>query len=192
MRKQSIDEHASTVATPDEVYALLADGATWPVWSPIGSFELEREGDNAREDVSAIRVFRTGRTVSRERVAELVPGRRLSYELLSGLPLNDYRADIDLTPTPEGTSIRWHSTFFPKRRGTGWIYRLALGRFIRRCVDGLAQDTVVVPLGTASYAREELHHRSPPPAASKRLTALAPAPEVPVGLRLAARVAAAA
>ena len=47
-RKKEIDERAWSAADPDRVYALLADGSTWPTWSPIGSFELQEEGEGAR------------------------------------------------------------------------------------------------------------------------------------------------
>jgi hypothetical protein len=143
-KKQEIDERAWTAADADTVYRLLADGATWPVWSPIGSFELQHEGDGEPEGLNAVRVFRTGRTTSVERLVELRPGRRLSYALLEGLPLRGYRADIDLEASDGGTSIRWHSTFEPKRRGTGWIYRLVLAKFIRRCATGLAAHAATV------------------------------------------------
>ncbi len=138
MGMQEIDEEAWTTADPQTVYGLLARGATWPQWSGLGSFELERPGDEAPEGLGAIRVFRTGRVTSREQLVELVPGRRLSYALLSGMPLRGYRADVDLTPARGGTTIRWHSTFTAARPGTGWMYRLALGRFIRKTVRGLA------------------------------------------------------
>ena len=124
-----IDVTVHSKAGPGTVFALLEDAGTWPVWSPIGSYRPEGN----------LRVFRTGRTVSREEVVEQVPGRRLGYRLLSGLPLNDYRADVDLTPSAGGTDIRWHSTFTGKVPGTAWFYRLVLGRFIRRCAEGLAQ-----------------------------------------------------
>ncbi|GAB3980315.1 SRPBCC family protein [Plantactinospora veratri] len=88
--------------------------------------------------VGAIRIFRTGWLTSRERVVERVPDRRFSYELLSGLPLRDYRADVDLTPERGGTSIRWHSTFAARVPGTGWLYRRALHRFIGQVAAGLA------------------------------------------------------
>ena len=125
---QRIETTARSSADAATVYSLLIDGKTWPTWSPLDSFELD--GD--------VRVFRTGRTVSREEVVEQVPNRRFSYALLSGLPLRNYRADIDLTPVDGGTVIHWRSSFTPKVPGTGWIYRWALGKFIQRCVDGLA------------------------------------------------------
>ncbi len=139
MRVQKIDVKAVSAAPPGAVYALLRDGATWPTWSPIGSFSLDREGEDEREGLGAIRIFRTGRTRSCERIVELVPDRRFSYALLSGLPIRDYRADVDLEPGGEGTTIRWHSTFRAKVPGTGWLYRLVLTNFIARTARGLAE-----------------------------------------------------
>jgi hypothetical protein len=138
MAQQEIDERAWSAASPETIYALLADGATWPTWSGIDSFELRSPGDHGGESLNAVRVFRTGRTTSVERLVELVPGHRLSYILLDGLPLAGYRADVDLMPGDGGTLIRWHSTFVAKRPGTGWLYRRVLGRFIRQAVEGLA------------------------------------------------------
>lgn len=158
-----IDARATTTADPATVYALLRDGATWPTWSPLGSFELAEPGETEREGLGAVRVFRTkqpiGEIASRERIVELIPNRRLSYVLVSGMPLRDYRADIDLTPTADGgTAIRWHSTFRAKIPGTGWLYRRTLARFIQQCVDGLA-DYAARPSGERSSS-------SPPPSAT--------------------------
>ena len=139
------------------MYELLRAGTTWPTWSGLGSFELERpspdgdgaggEGGGAAEGVGAIRVFRTRPYVNREQIVELVPGGWLSYVLLSGTPLRDYRADVDLTPTAEGAEIRWHSTFTAKTPGTGWYYRWFLDRFLQQTVDGLAAYAARVPRG---------------------------------------------
>ncbi|TDE11509.1 SRPBCC family protein [Jiangella asiatica] len=138
MGMQRIDVSTTTTAPAAAVYALLRDGASWPDWSPIGSFELESPGGDGGESVGAVRVFRTGRITSRERIVELVPERRLSYVLLSGLAIKDYRADIDLTEGPGGTTVRWSSSFRAKVPGTGWLYRRTLSDFIRKCVDGVA------------------------------------------------------
>jgi hypothetical protein len=135
---QKIEVTAQSAASPDVLYKLLADGSTWPAWSPLGSFTLERPAPDAPEGVGAIRVFRTGRVSTREEIVELVPDRRLSYTLLSGLPLRGYRANVDLSATPDGTRIDWCSRFTAKVPGTGWLYRRVLGRFIQRCANGLA------------------------------------------------------
>lgn len=139
-RIQHIDKTAHSEAGPATVFAMLLDRPTWPTWSPLGSFEPEIDGAAGPGSVGAIGTFVTGRSRSREEIVELVPGRRLSYSLLSGLPLRSYRADIDLTPSASGTDIRWHSSFTAARPGTGWIFRLALGRFIGKTVRGLAAE----------------------------------------------------
>ncbi|HEX5118938.1 MAG TPA: SRPBCC family protein [Pseudonocardiaceae bacterium] len=137
-----ISVRVPTTASPHHLYELLRDGASWPVWSPINSFELRRPAEDEPEGLGAIRVFRTGRHTSVERVAELVPDKRFSYELVRGLPLRGYRADIDVETDGDTAVIHWHSTFRPKVPGTGWIYQRALSKFIQQCAEGLARYAV--------------------------------------------------
>ena len=139
MSLKYINVRVSTTAPPGAIYELLRDGATWPTWSPLGSFELARPGEDEPEGVGAVRVFRTGRVTSTERVAELVRDKRFGYELVSGLAIRDYRADVDLHTDSGVTTIHWHSSFRPKLLGTGWLYRRSLSRFIERCAHGLAK-----------------------------------------------------
>jgi polyketide cyclase/dehydrase/lipid transport protein len=146
MAEQVIDRTATTSGDPDTVYALLADGTTWPAWSPIGSFDLVEPGDGSPEGLGAVRLFTTGRHRSRERVVERRPGEAFAYVLEEGLPLRDYKAVVTLSPAAGGgTTINWRSTFRPKVPGTGWIYRRELGRFIGETVDGLARSAARAP-----------------------------------------------
>jgi hypothetical protein len=138
MAKQQISVFARSQAPAGAVYALLRDGAGWPRWSPIDSFELLREGRDGGESLGAHRLFRTGRVRSHEEIVALEPDRRFGYALLSGLPLRGYRAYVELEATPDGTIIHWQSSFEPVIPGTGGFYRKVLGRFIQRCADGLA------------------------------------------------------
>ena len=131
-----IDVTAYAKAPAEAVYALLVDGTTWPEWTPFDSFEITEPGDPSH--LGEVHIFHTGKQATRERVVELIPAKRYSYELLDGLPLRDYHADVDLTEDEGGTTIHWHSTFHPGRPGTGWIYRAYLARFIARCANGLA------------------------------------------------------
>lgn len=139
MKIQRIAAEATTEAPPDAVWALLSDRSTWPSWSPLGSHSGERRGaDGTPDGLGGIAQFVTGRHCVREEIVEREAPRRLSYALLSGLPLRDYRAVVELTPAGTGTRIRWSATFFPGRPGTGWLYRLALTRIFRGMVTGLA------------------------------------------------------
>ncbi|MEV0647154.1 SRPBCC family protein [Phytomonospora sp. NPDC050363] len=137
-RTKDIDESAETAASPSTVYALLRDGSTWPAWSPIDSFELAEPATDEPEGVGAVRHFRTGGVDSRDQIVELLPDRRFSHTLVDGPPLNDYRADIDITPLPGGCRIRWHATYTAGRFGTGWFRHRRLRESIAASVRGLA------------------------------------------------------
>ena len=171
MAQQVIDETATTGADPASVYALLADGSTWPEWSPLGSFELIAAGDGTPEGLGAVRLFTTGRHKSRERVVTCQPGEVFAYELEAGLPLRDYKAVITLTPTAGGTAINWRSTFRPKVPGTGWLYRRELGNSSGGPSEGLA---AAADRARSSYSGRGRRWRRPrrrssrPPRGSRR------------------------
>jgi hypothetical protein len=136
--RRHIEVTKHSAAAPDAVFALLVDGNSWPSWSQIEAFRLERAGDPPPEGVGAIRVFRRGRTTGRDQIVEIVPGRRFGYASLSGLPVREYRAHIDLEPDGDGTRIRWQASFAPKVPGTGWLLERGLRRFLSDCAAGVA------------------------------------------------------
>ena len=137
------DVSATSAARPERVFELLLDGSTWPAWSAIDEFTAERSADGTEE----VRVFRTGSNVSRERVARIVPERRLDYEIVSGsrgLPPG-YRGRIDLAPAAGGTRIRWRATWRSPFPGVGLLMQTYLSRFQQGMVDGLASFAVRQP-----------------------------------------------
>ncbi len=137
MRRHRIEQTAHTAADPATVYALLRDGSTWPTWGPIESFELEREGEGEPEGIGAMRILRKGRVTGRDTVVAFTRDRSFSYAH-KGLPVRDYRGDIELTPADGGTSIRWRVGYSALIPGTGWLLRIGLTRLIRDFVTGLA------------------------------------------------------
>jgi Polyketide cyclase / dehydrase and lipid transport len=139
MRRRHIEVTTHSEAAPNAVFALLADGNTWPIWSPIESFELEREGNPPPEGPGAIRVFRRGRTVGRDQLVDVAPAVRFVYASLSGLPVRDYLAEVELTAVVGGTDVEWQASFLPKMPGTGWILERGLRRFLDQCARGLAR-----------------------------------------------------
>ena len=68
-----------------------------------------------------------------------MPDHRLTYVLLAGLALTDYRARIDLEPRGTATDLCWYTTFRPRVPGTGWLYRRALLAATRAFVEGLSE-----------------------------------------------------
>jgi uncharacterized protein YndB with AHSA1/START domain len=139
MRLIEVTAEATSSADPARVYALLKDGSTWPQWTIFKSHEIERPGDEEPLGVGSIRVFRTSYSEAHEKIVELRPSRRLSYELIRGLPLVDYHADVDLEPLADGgTRILWRAQFRPRRLGAGWFWKWIMQRTVRQVSQNLA------------------------------------------------------
>jgi len=138
MAEQIIEITRTSSASPDDVFALLLVAERWPDWSPLGTGTVELRAPQGPGAMGEIRVFRTGRYTSRERVIVSDRPHHFAYELLSGLPLRGYQAHVRIAPTAGGSAITWRSTFHAKVPGTGWIFRRKLGSFIGDVVDGLA------------------------------------------------------
>jgi hypothetical protein len=145
MRRYQVDATERTSADPATVYALLRDGATWPKWGSIDTFELEREGDGEPEGVGAVRIFRRGRITGRDEVTGFTEDRAFSYSHLNRLPVRDYRGEVDLRPADGGgTVIHWRVSFAPMLPGTGWVLHRALTRFIGQTARGLARYSATI------------------------------------------------
>ena len=154
MGEQVIEARARSGASPAEGFAVLADVSCWTRWGIWHRAELERPADEGPPGsggavgggaggTGAIRVLTSrafGRTiVSRELVTEAVPGELVGYELLSGLPLRNYRARVELAPDGTGTAIRWVSRFDRAPLGTTWLYRAFFARFLVDTAQRLAR-----------------------------------------------------
>lgn len=138
MRRYQIEVTEETTADPATVYALLREGKTWPEWGPLDSFELEREGEGEPEGIGAVRILRRGRVTGRDTIVAFSPNRGFSYTH-KGLPVRDYRGDIELTPTDGGgTSIRWRVSYRSLIPGTGGLLAKGLTGFIHELTAGLA------------------------------------------------------
>ncbi|QNP75192.1 SRPBCC family protein [Streptomyces roseirectus] len=142
---QSYDVTAETTAAPSAVWSLLLDPRSWPDWTPIDALDTEQSvglDADGRDGVGAVRAFRTGRVLSKERITALEPERRFAYEGVENPYLRDYRAAIELRTLPGGgTGIRWHGTF-TARRGTRRFQQWYLRRFMRTMATGLAEHAV--------------------------------------------------
>lgn len=127
-----------TAASAQTVYDQLVDVRSWPAWSGMDSAELAAPDTDGSDGVGSVRALTRGRFHGLDRVVELAPGRRFAYEHV-GLPVRDYRGEVDLEPIPTGTRITWQSTFRPKYVGTGWIWQYLIRRLLRQMTTGLAE-----------------------------------------------------
>ena len=143
MKTQHIRATASSPAPPEAVWALAGTVATWTTWAPFQVAELERSARPDPDGIGAIRRFRKGRAETREEITEYRPGQVLAYRLLSGLPLTDYRARLELTPEDGGTRIDWSADFGAWFPGTGWLFRWGMTRLYRDFAHRLATAAAV-------------------------------------------------
>jgi hypothetical protein len=132
---------ATTTAPASAVWSLLVDGRSWPRWAS-GLDELVESRSSGldphgRDDVGAVRAFRSGRTVTGERITQLIENQRLAYEGTFNPALRDYRAVIELEPAAGGgTSIVWRGSWRP-RAGVGWLMPFVLPGVMQRMADDL-------------------------------------------------------
>ena len=139
---QSYDVTSTSSAPPATVWALLLNAACWPEWSRIDELDVgQSQGLSAdgRDAVGAIRAFRTGKLVAKERITALDAPHRFAYEGLDNPQMADYRAAIELRETPDGgTLIRWHGTY-QARRGMRWFFQRYLRRYMKSMANELAK-----------------------------------------------------
>ena len=141
MSHHVIEASARSGAPRDAVWALVRDIETWQDWGTWSSTTVHTPapGDDP-QGVGAVRRLRQAPVTNLERVTELVPGERLRYELVEGLPFENYRASIDLADAPAGgTDITWRAEFDVTAKLRGNVSRKLLERFYPQIVEKLAR-----------------------------------------------------
>jgi hypothetical protein len=141
MSHHVIEASAHSTASRDAVWALVRDIDTWQDWGTWSSTAVETPapGDDP-QGVGVVRRLRQAPVTSVERVTELVPGERLGYELVKGLPFENYRAAVTLADGAEsGTDITWRAEFDVTAKVRGNISRKLLERFYPDIVQRLAR-----------------------------------------------------
>jgi hypothetical protein len=121
---RSIEAEATTTGSPSAVWALLADASAWAQWGAWSKVEVEGGGQQGPD---AVRVLVKAPFRLRERITGWVPGERMGYELLEGMRVQGYRAEVTLEEAVQGgTVVRWHSTDDRAGPLTALVLRLAV------------------------------------------------------------------
>lgn len=137
MSSLAVTASSHSSASPAVVYAALLDAESWPLWSAYADVEWDvPAGVDRSARVDDLRTIRslTGRVCCRERVVEMVPDQRFSYEQAAGL-FTSHRGSVDLTRAVHGgTDIAWSATYrhtlplldmLRRRRLQVWVQDLA-------------------------------------------------------------------
>lgn len=126
-------------AAPQAVWDALADVPSWPRWTTAQRASYEREGVPVPGGVGAIRRIGVGPMISREEIVAFEPPRKMSYTMLSGMPVKNYLAHVELRDERGGTAISWTASFDPKVPGTGPVLRLVLAAALKKFAKSLAR-----------------------------------------------------
>jgi uncharacterized protein YndB with AHSA1/START domain len=130
-----IDVSARARATPERVWGVLTDVEHWADWAPFDEISVE-----SGVGVGELRRVRSGRITTHERVVALEPPHRYVYEIVAGLPVRDYVAEILLSSRGEdGTQVRWRARFRATIPGTGWVLKFLFVRVTARAADALVK-----------------------------------------------------
>jgi Polyketide cyclase / dehydrase and lipid transport len=137
-----VEQHTS--ASIERVWDILVDASRWNEWARFKVSKYEREGNVDTHGVGAIRVFGQPPMLSREEVVAFEPHAHFAYKLLSGMPIDGYRADVHLEATPTGSTIIWASSFVTARPSfTGPFFAWFLRKFIEDTAKRLARRAEV-------------------------------------------------
>jgi len=128
----TFEVQASSRASVDQLWSLVAEAERWKEWSFLTVSFLLREGSPTPDGVGALRRFAVGRTGSEEEVVAFEPPVHLAYEARRGLPVRYYRGDVRLEAQGEGTRVMWSGVLEPKWPGTGRLALIYTRGFVRR------------------------------------------------------------
>lgn len=133
----TIELEQRIAASPQAVWAILADHEGMPRWMPVREVVRRSAGAPDPDGVGAVRTVRTSGLVFDERVTAFEPAARLEYELTAGAPIRDHAGAVTLVPSDGGTLVRWTVRFRPLLPGTGWLLRRSVARMLQRGLEGL-------------------------------------------------------
>ena len=135
MGTHHIEGNARSTAVPAAVFAVLRDRSGWPSWSELGRYE---HVTGVEGEVGGTARLITGPIKSVERITEVEPDHLFGYELISGLPIRNYVARVEVTPDGDGARIRWQGDF-EALPGVGFTMEKMLGRFVEQTTEALAK-----------------------------------------------------
>ncbi len=145
----SFEINRAARASTATLFRLETDGARWSEWAKplIVQSSWEQRGDPSPAGVGAVRKVGMWPMLMREKTIAYEPDRRHVYAQIGPpLPAKDYRAEMILTPNPQGgTDICWTGSFTEGLPGTGPVMRVFLRGVVwflaRRLVTAAERDT---------------------------------------------------
>jgi uncharacterized protein YndB with AHSA1/START domain len=110
MAQLHVEAEGVAQAAPEVVWELVANADRYHEWGPWSASGYQSRADHA-DGPGVIRWMRYGRTTTVEKVLDAEKDRRLTYTVVKGIPVRNYRAEVALSPEGEGTHIRWSASW---------------------------------------------------------------------------------
>jgi len=126
MARLKVEAEGVAIASPTDVWALVADASSYAEWGPWDG-SGDKDGDQPSGTVGTMRWLRYRNTTTVELVLDSEPNERLVYSVLRGIPVRNYEAQVTITPIATGTHVRWAAE---------WDRTIA-GRIVQRKLRGL-------------------------------------------------------
>jgi len=142
MSRLQVEVEATVGAEPAAVWALVSDATRYPEWGPWSAAGYRQAGNTSPRGPGAVHWLRSSRraygrhVTSVEKVLEVEDGRRLAYTVIDGMPVRNYRGEVTLTPTADGTHVRWTASWDSTL--TGRLVLRGLREFFPQVIAGLA------------------------------------------------------
>ena len=140
MSRLHVEAEHTTRAAPEAVWDLVSDATRYPEWGPWSAAGYQQAGETSPRGPGAVQWLRSSRRAylryptSIEKILEAEPGHRLVYTVIGGIPVRNYRAEVTLTRSGDGTRIRWAATWDSTLAG-----RVA-GRALRKLYPQIVAD----------------------------------------------------
>lgn len=128
-------------APRDVVYEVFADRERNGDWRPVPiPFRLKVAGTTERQGVGAVHFGGIGRVGVSEQITDLVPGERIVYELIKGLPVKRHIGTITFADDRNGTRVRYTMDSTPKIPIPSSLVALVLRGAITIMVSGARRE----------------------------------------------------
>ncbi|MFH5211568.1 SRPBCC family protein [Antrihabitans sp. NCIMB 15449] len=126
-------------APRDVVYSIFADRENNSDFLPI-STRLKTPGTTERQGIGAVHFIGLGPVGASEQIIELVPGERIVYKVVAGLPVKRHVGTIGFTDAANGTRVVYTMESEPKLPVPGKVLEMALKVLIGAFVSGVRKE----------------------------------------------------
>ena len=132
-RRPRVERRIAIFASPEDIFALIADLRQWPNWTSWGQDESMQYSYGAiSEGMHAVQHWNNASMDGILRIVRCDTGARLDYELEMGLGQYQVKGRIDLTPDGACTRVVWRCVWEPARnpylRYGDLFYQWVMGR----------------------------------------------------------------